>query len=106
MTQHTFRKTIFLCFSDFSFLGSFFIYNFLKKVSKKCCKPIRNVFFIMTENYGLVRDLNPGPLAPKARIIPLDQQAVLLSLFTILSMSLHRHKVLTVEPSYCNKYQR
>ena len=24
---------------------------------------------------GLVRDLNPGPLAPKARIIPLDQQA-------------------------------
>ena len=25
---------------------------------------------------GLVRDLNPGPLAPKARIIPLDQRAV------------------------------
>ena len=25
--------------------------------------------------YGLVRDLNPGPLAPKARIIPLDQRA-------------------------------
>lgn len=25
---------------------------------------------------GPVRDLNPGPLAPKARIIPLDQQAV------------------------------
>ena len=24
---------------------------------------------------GLSRDLNPGPLAPKARIIPLDQQA-------------------------------
>ena len=24
---------------------------------------------------GLVRDLNQGPLAPKARIIPLDQQA-------------------------------
>ena len=24
---------------------------------------------------GPVRDLNPGPLAPKARIIPLDQQA-------------------------------
>ncbi len=23
---------------------------------------------------GLVRDLNPGPLAPKARIIPLDQR--------------------------------
>ena len=25
--------------------------------------------------HGLVRDLNPGPLAPKARIIPLDQRA-------------------------------
>ena len=24
---------------------------------------------------GLVRDLNPGPLAPKARIIPLDQRS-------------------------------
>ncbi len=27
---------------------------------------------------GLVRDLNPGPLAPKARIIPLDQRATVL----------------------------
>ncbi|CAK9808550.1 hypothetical protein ANTQUA_LOCUS5647 [Anthophora quadrimaculata] len=26
---------------------------------------------------GLVRDLNPGPLAPEARIIPLDQRAIL-----------------------------
>ena len=26
-------------------------------------------------NEGLVRDLNPGPLAPEARIIPLDHQA-------------------------------
>ena len=25
---------------------------------------------------GLVRDWNPGPLAPKARIIPLDQRAI------------------------------
>ena len=25
---------------------------------------------------GLVRESNPGPLAPEARIIPLDQQAV------------------------------
>ena len=24
---------------------------------------------------GLSRDLNPGPLAPEARIIPLDQRA-------------------------------
>ena len=28
------------------------------------------------EKSGLVRDLNPGPLAPKARIIPLDQRAI------------------------------
>jgi hypothetical protein len=27
------------------------------------------------ENCGLVRDLNSGPLAPEARIIPLDQRA-------------------------------
>ena len=27
---------------------------------------------------GLDRDLNPGPLAPKARIIPLDHQATLI----------------------------
>lgn len=26
-------------------------------------------------HFGLVRDLNPGPLAPEARIIPLDQRA-------------------------------
>ena len=26
-------------------------------------------------SFGLVRDLNPGPLAPEARIIPLDQRA-------------------------------
>ena len=28
-----------------------------------------------TKKLGLVRDLNPGPLAPKARIMPLDQRA-------------------------------
>ena len=32
------------------------------------------------KNYGPVRDLNPGPLAPKARIIPLDQLANLISI--------------------------
>src|SRR4029434_9191573 len=30
----------------------------------------------VSQNKGLVRDLNPGPLAPKARIIPLDQRAM------------------------------
>ena len=28
-----------------------------------------------SQNNGLVRELNPGPLAPKARIMPLDQRA-------------------------------
>ena len=32
---------------------------------------------------GPVRDLNPGPLAPEAKIIPLDQQAVNFILFDI-----------------------
>ena len=35
---------------------------------------------------GLVRDLNPGPLAPKARIIPLDQRAVHLKVFWLSSL--------------------
>ena len=30
---------------------------------------------IIALQHGLVRDLNPGPLAPEARIIPLDQRA-------------------------------
>ena len=30
---------------------------------------------------GLVRELNPGPLAPEARIIPLDQRATYLAVF-------------------------
>jgi hypothetical protein len=29
----------------------------------------------MGQKEGLVRELNPGPLAPEARIIPLDQRA-------------------------------
>ena len=28
---------------------------------------------------GLVRDLNPGPLAPQARIRPLDQRAAVIT---------------------------
>ena len=29
-----------------------------------------------SQSFGLVRDLNPGPRAPEARIIPLDQRAI------------------------------
>ena len=34
-----------------------------------------HVWEVKKKIHGLVRDSNPGPLAPKARIIPLDQQA-------------------------------
>ena len=33
------------------------------------------IYWACPKRQGLVRDLNPGPLAPKARIIPLDQRA-------------------------------
>ena len=41
---------------------------------------VANIWFtppkiLLVDKRGLVRDLNPGPLAPKARIIPLDQRA-------------------------------
>lgn len=35
----------------------------------------RSVWLLQNQKAGLVRDLNPGPLAPEARIIPLDQRA-------------------------------
>ena len=35
----------------------------------------RPAVLLLKKRNGLVRDLNPGPLAPKARIIPLDQRA-------------------------------
>ena len=38
---------------------------------------------------GLVRDLNPGPLAPKARIIPLDQRANLHGLLSYLRIFIY-----------------
>jgi hypothetical protein len=38
-------------------------------------KSIDNIKYINLTFFGLVRDLNPGPLTPKARIIPLDQRA-------------------------------
>ena len=36
---------------------------------------VRSIVWSYPKSFGLVRDLNPGPLAPKARIIPLDQRA-------------------------------
>ena len=49
------------------------------------CKELQELFalvyvvsFLGETKTGPVRDLNPGPLAPKARIIPLDQRAVVV----------------------------
>ena len=36
---------------------------------------------MMEKKEGLVRDLNPGPRAPEARIIPLDQRALVGATF-------------------------
>ena len=36
---------------------------------------LRLVKYDKIVNWGPVRESNPGPLAPEARIIPLDQQA-------------------------------
>ena len=36
---------------------------------------------------GLVRELNPGPLAPEARIIPLDQRATFKIFLPIVSIT-------------------
>ena len=38
--------------------------------------PVSVAIYLCTKRSGLVRELNPGPLAPEARIIPLDQRAI------------------------------
>lgn len=47
---------------------------------EKVCRVVNILSLLLKKNdvksTGLVRDLNPGPLAPKARIIPLDQRAM------------------------------
>ena len=42
----------------------------IKRKEKK-----KEMFILKREKMGPVRESNPGPLAPEARIIPLDQQA-------------------------------
>ena len=48
--------------------------------------------FEKIKNEGLVRDLNPGPLAPEARIIPLDQRADILKM---IELAMHFIKIFT-----------
>jgi hypothetical protein len=38
-------------------------------------RQVANIIIADIEQKGLLRELNPGPLAPEARIMPLDQAA-------------------------------
>ena len=44
------------------------------------------------KNFGPSRDLNPGPLAPEAKIIPLDHLAV--AMWRLLSLHITTRKML------------
>ena len=44
-------------------------------IKRKEKKKKGNVLYSRGRKLGPVRESNPGPLAPEARIIPLDQQA-------------------------------
>ena len=44
-------------------------------IKRKEKKKKGNVLYSRGKKLGPVRESNPGPLAPEARIIPLDQQA-------------------------------
>lgn len=52
----------------------------IQKVANSGCKSLALLCCFLNKeskikNRGLVRELNPGPLTPEARIIPLDQRA-------------------------------
>ncbi len=51
--------------------GSVTVAQAAQAMNRKNCHNVRCDW----KNMGLVRDLNPGPRAPEARIIPLDQRA-------------------------------
>ena len=57
---------------------------------------------------GPVRESNPGPRAPEARIIPLDQQAI--ALVGVIIGTKHGNKLiisgylLQIAPSYLDQY--
>ena len=79
-------------------IGSFYvklifqILNTMKINSKflwKICSLIFRFYPINKKESGLDRDLNPGPLAPEARIIPLDHRAVIRNLQKNIIQTLH-----------------
>ena len=49
----------------------------------------KKVSFSLNQNSGLVWESNPGPLAPEARIIPLDQQAMLHTAAMVMAYTGH-----------------
>ncbi len=57
---------------------------------------------IILKRKGLVRDLNPGPLAPKARIIPLDQQATSINIVPINPKINLKHPPLDIGLQSCD----
>ena len=60
---------------------SFFLHNLLV-----VCNSVHSHSFVQHEhNSGRFRESNPGPLAPKARIMPLDQTALMLKLVVVQS---------------------
>ena len=60
-----------------------------------------SVVWWLLEKFGLVRDLNPGPLAPYARIIPLDQQA---DAWQLLKLSTHLKNEVFIKWSVRKKF--
>ena len=88
-----FEQIVVLIFSDE--MKTFLINNFC--LSRKSTEAQQFRVFLAKwlsnaagKRNGLVRELNPGPLAPEARIIPLDQQAtvphkaIVESLFSVI----------------------
>ena len=56
-------------------------------VSRNYCRAFSLIAEYLEGKIGPDRDLNPGPLAPKAKIIPLDHRAIPLSIFLCLSIN-------------------
>ena len=69
----------------------------MQRIQQRRVRILKNIYKIppkwgKKKKVGLVRDLNPGPLAPKARIIPLDQRAALVTkaIFSLVNMAGNR----------------
>jgi hypothetical protein len=74
-----------------------------KSIQVETCQAITNQHKSAIISKGLLRELNPGPLAPEARIMPLDQAAMWWSLIivSILVLLLRAQK----DWPQCGKYR-